>query len=115
MPTVRKLVLKLFIMEEIKSTNNTQLSPPDNNLAWAIVVTLLCCWPFGIPAIVYAAKVDSLWREGYHEAAIQAAADAKKWTKIAAIAGGVFWALYILFMIVYVVLFGAGVASMMDL
>lgn len=102
-------------MEEIKSTssNSTQL-PPDNHLAWAIVVTLLCCWPFGIPALVYSVKVDTLWREGHHEAAIQAANEAKKWTKISAYVGGAFWLLYILFMIVYFVAVGVGVSSLIE-
>lgn len=99
-------------MEEVR-TNEQQL-PPDNNLAWAIVVTLLCCWPFGIPAIVYAAKVDALWRDGHYEAAIQAANDAKKWTKVSAYVGGAFWALYILFMTVYFVAMGIGVASLIE-
>ena len=31
--------------------------PIPNYLWQSIVVTILCCWPFGIPAIVYAAKV----------------------------------------------------------
>ena len=34
---------------------------PDNFLPWAIVSTVLCCLPFGIVAIVYASKVDTLW------------------------------------------------------
>ena len=52
--------------------------PPSNHLVWSILVTLLCCWPFGIPAIVNSAKVDKLWFAGYHDDARRAAANAKK-------------------------------------
>lgn len=85
---------------------NNQMAP-DNNLAWAIFTTLLCCWPFGIPAIVNAAKVDKYWIAGHHEEAIYAANEAKRWAKISAIAAVVFWALYILFVVVLGV-FAAG-------
>lgn len=45
----------------------------------SIVVTLLCCWPFGIPAIVFAAKVDGLRSRGDIQGAMDASANAKKW------------------------------------
>lgn len=107
---------KKIDMEEINSpsSNNNKQLPPDNYLAWAIVVTLLCCWPFGIPALVYSIKVDTLWREGHHEAAIQAANDAKKWTKVAAIVGGVFWVLYLIFIIIYFAAIAFGVSEFLD-
>lgn len=64
-----------------------QQLPPDSHMAWAIVSTLLCCWPFGIPAIVNAAKVDKLWFSGYHQAALEASRKAKMWANISAIIG----------------------------
>ena len=84
-------------MEEVK--NESKL-PPENNLVWAIIATLLCCWPFGIPAIISASKVDRLWAAGCHNEAVQAAADAKKWATIAAVVAGVCWAFYVLVLIV---------------
>jgi hypothetical protein len=48
----------------------------------SIVVTFLCCLPFGIPAIVYAAKVEGLVRAGNLAGALEASANAKKWTWI---------------------------------
>lgn len=39
-------------------------SCPPNYLVWAIIVTVLCCLPLGIPAIIYAAKVKSYYRSG---------------------------------------------------
>lgn len=50
------------------------------NYLWqSIVVTIFCCWPFGIPAIVYAAKVDSLKARGDIAGAMAASASAKTW------------------------------------
>lgn len=59
-------------------------SPPAGveipNYLWqSIVVTILCCWPFGIPAIVYAAKVDTLKAQGDIAGAMAASASAKMW------------------------------------
>jgi hypothetical protein len=45
----------------------------------SIVVTILCCWPFGIPAIVFAAKVDGLKRTGDLQGARAASDAAKMW------------------------------------
>lgn len=50
------------------------------NYLWqSIVVTILCCWPFGIPAIVYAAKVDGLVQRGDYAEAKIASDKAKFW------------------------------------
>jgi hypothetical protein len=54
-------------------------APIPNYLWQSIVVTLLCCWPVGIPAIVYAAKVDGLAARGDIPGAMAASANAKKW------------------------------------
>lgn len=55
------------------------------NYLWqSIVVTIFCCWPFGIPAIVYAAKVDSLRARGDIAGAMAASASAKTWCIVAA-------------------------------
>lgn len=55
---------------------------PDNFLAWAILSTILCCLPTGIVAIVYAAKVDSLWFSDRKDEAIDAARKARTWTYV---------------------------------
>lgn len=70
------------------------------NYLWqAIAVTILCCWPLGIPAIVYAAKVDSLRNAGNVPAALEASANAKKWCIIALCSGLVVMVLYVLVMV----------------
>ncbi len=35
--------------------------PPDNNLVWAILVTVFCCLPLGIVSIVKSSQVNTLW------------------------------------------------------
>ncbi|WP_285728634.1 CD225/dispanin family protein [Nocardiopsis sp. ATB16-24] len=69
-------------------------TPPDNGLVWAIVA-IFCCWPFAIPAIINASKVNDLWNRGDQGGALQAQAQAKKWTRIAFILGGIGWVLSI--------------------
>jgi hypothetical protein len=81
---------------------------PDNYLVWAIITTILCFWPLGIPAIINAVKVDRLWLSGDPEGAMEAARKAKKWSIAAAIAAGVFWVLYLLFWFMIIVI---GVAA----
>jgi len=75
---------------------NNSNQRPDNNMLWAILTTFFCCVPFGIVSIVYAAKVDGLWRNGEHEEAIQAAEDSKKYAKYGAIIGGIVGILYLI-------------------
>lgn len=74
--------------------------PPKNWLVKAILVTVLCCLPFGIVALVYSSRMDSAWCAGQQEMAQQAADNAKKWV-IAGLATGVgVTMLYVIFMIV---------------
>ena len=82
-------------MENLNSSNENRVAP-DNNLVWAILATLLCCWPFGIPAIINASKVDQLWMNGQHEQAIDASNRAKDWASVSACVAIVVWMLYIL-------------------
>jgi hypothetical protein len=61
---------------------------PDNNMVWGILTTIFCCLPLGIVSIVFAAKVDTLYKEGKYAEAQDAAAQAKKYAMWAAIIGG---------------------------
>lgn len=53
-----------------------------SNLWQSIVVTLFCCLPFGIVAIVYAAKVDGLKARGDIAGAMSAAASSRTWCNV---------------------------------
>jgi len=58
------------------------VGPIPNYLWQSIVVTLLCCLPFGVVAIVFAAKVDSLRNAGDIQGALAASKNAKTWCMI---------------------------------
>lgn len=73
---------------------------PNNHLTWAIISTILCCWPFGVAAIVNSTKVDKYWTAGYKEEAYKAAADAKKWADISLYVAIACWVIYILLVVV---------------
>ncbi|HMM96172.1 CD225/dispanin family protein [Phycicoccus sp.] len=74
-------------------------TPPDNKLVWSILVTIFCCLPFGIVAIIKSAEVNSKWAAGDHAGAQQSAADAGKWIKWAVIAGVIVIVLYLIFVV----------------
>jgi hypothetical protein len=84
----------------METTNNPTGTPPDNNLVWAILCTVLCCLPLGIVSIIKSAKVKELWAGGDHEGAQKAADDAKKYAIWGAVIGLVGVGLYVLFIIV---------------
>lgn len=54
-----------------------------NYLVPAILTTLCCCLPLGIPAIVYAAQVNSKLAAGDMTGAMQSSAKARMWCWIA--------------------------------
>jgi hypothetical protein len=75
------------------------------NYLWqSIVVTIFCCWPFGIPAIINAAKVDSMKSRGDLQGAMEASAKAKKWCVISV-------ASWVVVIILYAIFAAIGVAS----
>ncbi len=84
----------------METSNTPAGSPPDNNLVWAIICTVLCCLPLGIVAIIKSTKVKELWLQGDHAGAEKAAADAKKYSIWGMAAAGIIWVLYILFFVV---------------
>ncbi len=67
---------------------------PNNYLAWSIIVTLLCCLPFGIVAIVYSSKVSSAYNQGDYDGALKASNTAKNWCIGSAVAGLVWGLIY---------------------
>ena len=68
-------------------------SPPPNNLVLAII-SLLCCWPIGIPAVIFAAQVNSKWNAGDQAGAVEASAKARKFAIIALVLGIVVSVIY---------------------
>ena len=60
---------------------------PKTFMGEAIAVTLLCCLPFGVVSIVYAANVDSRFNAGDYHGAQKASDSAKLWYHVALITG----------------------------
>jgi len=70
-----------------------------NYLAQAILVTVFCCWPFGIPAIVYAAQANAKAARGDVAGAQAAASSALVWCWVSFGAGFIAIAAYTAVMI----------------
>jgi Interferon-induced transmembrane protein len=83
--------------------------PPKTWLVESILVTLLCCLPFGIVGIVNASSVESRFRSGDIEGAKRASEQAGKWTKWGLFAGIAVWVLSIVF---YVVFFALAISGL---
>jgi Interferon-induced transmembrane protein len=54
-----------------------------NYLVQAVLVTLCCCLPLGIVAIIKASQVNTLLAKGDYDQAVAASEEAKKWCWIA--------------------------------
>jgi hypothetical protein len=66
-----------------------------NYLAQAILVTILCCLPFGIPAIVFSAQVNGKLAAGDYAGAVEASKRAKMWCWISFWVGLGFGVIYL--------------------
>ena len=75
---------------------------PDNHLVWAILSTCMCCLPFGVVSIVYAAQVENLYWKGRYEEAFDKANKARKWAIASAGAAIAVWMIYALFFFLFV-------------
>ena len=79
--------------------------PPVNwvpYLVLSILSTILCCTPFGIVAIVFAAKINSAVTAGNMAEAKDSAKKAKIWIIVSAAVGVLMWIL----LIIYIVMIG---------
>lgn len=76
--------------------------PPENNLVWAILCTVLCCLPLGIVSIIKSTQVNTFWAQGLYDEARKSAADAKKWAMWGAI---ISVGVYVIVAIIYVIFF----------
>ena len=99
---------------------NLNIVPPgpkgpfsENWLVEAILVTLLCCLPFGVVGIIFAAQVNTKQQAGDMEGAEKSRREAAKWTKLGFWIGLGVLVLYVIFWLVLGVSF-LGAASSMD-
>lgn len=86
----------------METYNQSPMPPkPNNYMALAILTTIFCCLPFGIVGIVKASKVNSLYMLKQYDLAMQASADAKKWSLIGIVAGLVVGIAYAALTLIY--------------
>ena len=83
--------------EEYGPDGRYQPLRPANYLAEAIVVTILCCNPLGIIAIVYGSKVNRLYDDRRFDEARQASANARNWFVATLVCGVLSWAWMLFF------------------
>jgi NADH:ubiquinone oxidoreductase subunit 3 (subunit A) len=91
-------------MESSDSLNQ----PPQNYLVFAILATVCCCLPFGIPAIIFASQVNTQYAAGNYNAALEASKKAKMWSLIAFSLGVM---MNILLVLYYILMFILAAAS----
>jgi hypothetical protein len=77
-----------------------------NNLVMAII-SIFCCWPIAIPAIISATKVNTLAAAGDIAGAQEQAAKAKKFATIAIVAGIAIWVITIICYVIFFVILAA--------
>ena len=83
-------------------------SAPVPNYMVPAIISIFCCWPLAIPAIIFATRVNSSIAAGNIAAAEEASAQAKKYMKLAFIIGVICWVLLIIF---YVAVFGIAIIA----
>ena len=81
-------------------------NPPKNWLTESILITILCCFPFGLVGIILSAKMETLWKMGEYKAAQMLSDEAGRWVKIGVASGVVLWILFILYWWVMVKMIG---------
>lgn len=86
--------------------------PPKSYLIETILTTIFCCWPLGIPSIIYASRVEKKYYAGDIAGSELDSASAKKWMWINVGACVGLWILY--FLIFGFALFGAMLGGSYD-
>lgn len=79
---------------------STQQPCPPTYLALSIIVTVLCCIPFGIVGIVKSSNVSREYAIGNYDGANEASKQAKMWSLIGIFSSLFVWTLYILFFVI---------------
>lgn len=87
-----------------RQESSTTTAPPKTWMVESILVTILCCLPFGIAGIVNASQVESRYYAGNIEGAQRASIEAKKWTMIGFWIGVAGVGVYVIWVIIAMVM-----------
>ena len=82
----------------------------DNNMTMSIV-SIFLFWPLAIPAIINASKVAPLVQQGDIMGAQAAAAESKRWSRLALIVGLIWYGVLLVCCIVYFVFIAAAATT----
>jgi hypothetical protein len=85
----------------------------DNNMTMSIV-SIFLFWPLAIPAIINASKVNPLVQQGDIAGAHAAAAESKKWSRLALIVGLIWYGILIVCCIIYFVFNAAATSASLN-
>lgn len=61
--------------------------PPPNNYLIPAILTVLCCWPLAIPAIMFATQVNGKYNAGDYQGAADSSRKARMFALIALVVG----------------------------
>lgn len=73
--------------ESSRKSNKEERPAPSSYLGWSIAMTLICCLPAGIVAIIYASQVNDKYHYGDYDGAVKASERAQLWIIISFILG----------------------------
>lgn len=83
-------------LEEIESRQDKTM-PPVSMIGYAWLVTIFCCLPTGIVALVFAYRTKSAWSAGKKDLAFEYSRKAKMWTGISLCLGIIGYGLFMAF------------------
>jgi len=87
-------VQNLTSIKQEQSFIKQPVPKPKNWILQAILVTLFCCMPLGIVAIIFASQVDQKYNQGDYLGATKASKNAKSFITFTGIAGILMWVIY---------------------
>ena len=93
-----------------KTVDKLKQMPP--TYFWqAILVTILCCLPLGIPAIIYAAQVENRWRNGDIDGALRSSKNARNFAFLAFVIGLIVHIIHLVYLVFIVGVLSGGILS----
>lgn len=94
------LLNNTLTMENENLDKNQGGAMPKNYLIESILMSVLCCLPLGIVALIHETKVETEYKAGNYDAAQAASDEAAKWLKWGLIGGGIVVVLCIILIVV---------------
>lgn len=92
------VVEEAVVYPDVTIQESGNLPPcPTTYLVWAVLCTIFCCLPLGIPAIIYATQVTACYRNGDYDGARDRSEKAALWVIVSFVVGLVSMPLQIAF------------------